>query len=82
MNYEDCIQNLFMMNSNDFKEKYSFENNLLFENLIIQDEKEYSILKNLINKGIINYFKKIKPRKLRTKKKIIIIYYILKKYII
>ncbi len=68
MNYEDCIQNLFMMNSNDFKEKYSFENNLLFENLIIQDEKEYSILKNLINKGIINYFKKIKPRKLRTKK--------------
>ena len=68
MNYEDGIQKLFMMNPNEFMKKYSFENNLLFENLIIQDEKEYSILKNLINKGIINYFKKIKPRKLRTKK--------------
>ncbi len=70
MNYEDCIQNLFMMNSNDFKEKYSFENNLLFENLKINDEKEYSILKHLINKGIINYFKNIKPRRLKKRKDI------------
>ena len=66
MEYEDCIDNLFMMSSNDFQKKYSFDNKFLFEKAI-KDKKEYLILKKLIDEGIVNYFKNIKPRKLRKK---------------
>jgi hypothetical protein len=66
MEYEDCIDNLFMMSSNDFQKKYSFDNKFLFEKAI-KDKKEYLILKQLIDEGIVNYFKNIKPRKLRKK---------------
>ena len=56
------------MDSKDFLEKYKFENKLLFKNLTFQDEKEYDVLKDLIQIGLKQYFDKIKSRVIRKKK--------------
>ena len=68
MTFEECIQKFFNMDSKDFLEKYKFENKLLFKNLTFQDEKEYDVLKDLIQIGLKQYFDKIKSRVIRKKK--------------
>ena len=68
MSFEDCINNLFMMSSNDFETKYSFENKLLFDEIEIKDNQEKKILRKLIEDGLTNYFQTIKSRKIRKEK--------------
>jgi hypothetical protein len=65
MTFEDSIHKLFMMSSNDYKAKYSFENKFLFEKMGDKDKEEIIALKNLIENGLINYFEHIKSRKIR-----------------
>ena len=68
MSFEDCINNLFMMSSNDFETKYSFENKLLFDEIEIKDNQEKKILRKLIEEGLTKYFQTIKSRKIRKEK--------------
>ena len=65
MTFEDSIRKLFMMSSNDYKAKYSFENKFLFEKMGDKDKEEINALRNLIENGLINYFEHIKSRKIR-----------------
>ena len=63
MTFSEFINRIFMMKSSEFEAKYSFYNKYLFENLQIEDEEEKSIIKNLIEYGLLNYFDEIKERK-------------------
>ena len=62
MNFNQFINSIFRMKSNDFEEKYSFDNKYLLDNLNIKDEEEKSSIDNLIKDGLLNYFNKIKGR--------------------
>ncbi len=62
MNFNQFINSIFRMKSNDFEEKYSFYNKYLLDNLNIKDEEEKSSIDNLIKDGLLNYFNKIKGR--------------------
>ena len=62
MTFNEFIYNIFIMKSNEFKEKYSFYNKYLLDNLNIKDEEEKSSIDNLIKDGLLNYFNKIKGR--------------------
>ena len=62
MTFNEFIYNIFIMKSNEFKEKYSFYNKYLLDNLNIKDEEEKSSINNLIIDGLLNYFNKKKGR--------------------
>ena len=62
MNFNQFINSIFRMKSNDFEEKYSFDNKYLLDNLNIKDEEEKSSIDNLIKDGLLNYFNKKKGR--------------------
>ena len=65
MTFEECINNIFTMSSEEFKKKYNFENKYLLEKL--KKDDEYSNLKELIDTGLSRYFLDIKERKIRNK---------------
>jgi hypothetical protein len=68
MTFDDIIKKFFIMNTKDFIEKYKFDNKYLFQNLKIDDVKEYEVLKNLIDKGLIKHFEGIYSRTTKKEK--------------
>ena len=71
MKLNDIIQTIFLMKSEDFKNKYSFENEFLFDNLKKKNENEeiYQNMENILKKenSLLTYFEEIKGRELKNK---------------
>ena len=79
MKLNDIIQTIFLMKSEDFKNKYSFENEFLFEFLKKKNENKkkkkneneefYKNMENILKKenSLLTYFEEIKGRELKKK---------------
>jgi hypothetical protein len=67
MKFIEFVDTIFIMNPNEFKQKYSFDNKYLFHNLEINDSEEKKIMKEFIEFGLLNYFEKINGRNTSSK---------------
>ena len=67
MKFIEFVDKIFIMNPNEFKQKYSFDNKYLFHNLEINDSEEKKIMKEFIDFGILKYFEKINGRNTSSK---------------
>ena len=66
----DMIETLYMLSIDEFKKKYSFESKYLFNNYFNCDEREKSIMKNIINSGLMHYFERLREKKVTNKNKL------------
>ncbi len=66
MKFSEFIDQIFMLSSDDFKQKFEFENAFLFSEIQLSDEQR-NTMKDLFKEGLLKHFEKIKGRN-RTKK--------------
>ena len=61
MKFEDYIKTIFMLTHKEFYERFKVKNSYLFSEILLNKEQR-STMSELINKGILNYYKDIKGR--------------------
>ena len=66
MKFTEFIEQIFTLSSDDFKQKFGFENAFLFSEIQLSKEQR-DTMNDLIEKGLLKHFEKIKGRN-RTKK--------------
>lgn len=61
MKFEDYIKKIFMLTHKEFYERFKVKNSYLFSEILLNNEQR-TTMNDLINKGILNYYKNIKGR--------------------